>query len=182
MNHERPWWLRTLIAAGPFFALILLWMAFAAAVWIKADPEDPLTNPWAFVAWKNQCLILAQSAIVAIGACGIVMVMISGGIDLSLGSVIALAGVVGAITLQHLGPEAAIGAALLTGAVAGAFNGALVAMTGITPFIVTLGTLGIARGLAKGIADNQTINTDPTWLDPLMRQVGSVLKIGRAHV
>ncbi len=169
MLHERPWWLRTLIAAGPFLALILLWIGFALAVWLKADPTDDLANPWAFVAWKNQCLILAQSAIVTIGACGIVMVMISGGIDLSLGSVIALSGVVGAMTLNQFGPVAGICAALLTGAAAGAFNGGLVALTGITPFIVTLGTLGIARGMAKGLADNQTINTPPTWLDPLMR-------------
>jgi ribose transport system permease protein len=156
------WW-RLLKALGPFLALAVLWAAFAVAVWLRADPSDPLGNPWAFVAWKNQCLILAQSAIISISACGIVMIMVAGGIDLSLGSIIALSGVSGAMTLAAgWGPVAATTAALITGATVGALNGALVAGTGITPFIITLGTLGVARGAAKGLADQQTINVPPS--------------------
>lgn len=173
---KKSLWLHTLSTLGPFLALVVMWGAFALAVWLKSDPEDPLANPWAFFAWKNQCLILAQSAIVAIGACGIVMVIVAGGIDLSIGSVIAISGVAAAMAL-HAGASTGVAClvALATGAAAGAINGSLVAFTGITPFIITLGTLGVARGMAKGLADNQTININPSWLDGLMRPFPSAL-------
>ena len=174
--EKKKFWLQAVTRLGPFLALVLLWSGFALAVWFTSDPEDPLANPWAFIAWKNQCLILAQSAIVAIGACGIVMVIVAGGIDLSIGSVIAISGVTAALAM-HAGasPWVACLVALATGAAAGAINGALVACTGITPFIITLGTLGVARGLAKGLADNQTINLAPSWLDGVMRPFPSAL-------
>ncbi len=173
---KKSLWLHTLTTLGPFLALVVMWAAFALAVWLKSDPEDPLASPWAFIAWKNQCLILAQSAIVAIGACGIVMVIVAGGIDLSIGSVIAISGV-GAAMALHAGASTGVAClvALASGGAAGAINGSLVAFTGITPFIITLGTLGVARGMAKGLADNQTINIAPSWLDGLMRPFPSAL-------
>ena len=162
-----PWWRRLTTTLGPFLALAVLWVGFALAV-RQATGSDG--NPWAFVAWRNQHLILVQSAIVSIAACGIVLVIVAGGIDLSIGSVIALAGVVAAkLVSSGCDPLLAIAAAMMAGAAVGLLNGALVATTGITPFIVTLGSLGAIRGLAKGLADNQTVNMPSTWLDVLMR-------------
>ncbi len=161
------WWKLSLTTLGPFFALILLWLGFALAVYVNAGPDD---NPWSFMAWRNQSLILVQSSIISIGACGIVMVIVAGGIDLSIGSVIALSSVIGAMVLRAGGdPLLAIAAAVGIGLAVGAGNGFIVAVTGITPFIVTLGTMGIARGMAKGFADNQTVNLQPSWLDWIMR-------------
>jgi ribose transport system permease protein len=170
MITDPSWWRRVLGSLGPFLALACLWLGFALAVRLVTSAEDGFSDPWAFIAWKNQGLILAQSAIIAIGACGIVMVIVAGGIDLSLGSIIALSGVVAALAMRAgVDPLLAAAIAVLVGGLAGAVNGALVALTGITPFIITLGTLGVARGLAKGLADNQTINIPASWLDPLMR-------------
>ena len=164
------WWRRALGRLGPFLALACLWLGFALAVRLVTDADDGFSDPWAFIAWKNQGLILAQSAIIAIGACGVVMIIVAGGIDLSLGSGIALSGVVAALAMTSgADPLLAAAIAVAVGGMTGAVNGALVALTGITPFIITLGTLGVGRGLAKGLADNQTINIPPSWLDPLMR-------------
>jgi ribose transport system permease protein len=84
-------------------------------------------------------------AITAMGAC---FIIISGGIDLSVGSVMGLAGVVGAlISSQGGSPAAAIAGALAAGLAVGAVNGFLISILGPTPFIVTLGMLSVGRGL-----------------------------------
>jgi ribose transport system permease protein len=98
------------------------------------------------------------------------MIVISGGIDLSVGSCIALTGVIAA-TLLHQGHNVmlALIAAILAGGVVGLINGTLIGKLRITPFIVTLGMLGVARGLAKWIAGEHAISTPTqTWLNELM--------------
>jgi ribose/xylose/arabinose/galactoside ABC-type transport system permease subunit len=88
-------------------------------------------------------------SLIGIAAIGASLVIISGGIDLSPGAVYGLAGVVFVLMLTgHASPAAAVAAALGTGLVCGLVNGAAVAWLKIPPFIVTLGMLGIARGLA----------------------------------
>lgn len=187
--------LRIPAALGPVLALAGLWLACGLAVAVKAVyadglPEGPggigrvfaaiaalctgsyddFCAPWTFFSGRNQGLMLAQSAIVAIAACGMTAVIVSGGIDLSVGSAIALSGVVAALVLHAGGgPLAAVAAAMLAGTALGLLNGALVAGLGLMSFIATLGTLGMARGLAKWLADNQTVNFAPTWLDRLMQ-------------
>lgn len=182
-------------ALGPVLALAVLWVVCGLAVAVKAVysdglPEGPgglgrlwdavaalcsgsydsFCDPWTFFSGRNQGLMLAQSAIVAIAACGMTAIIVTGGIDLSVGSSIALTGVVGGLVLAAGGdPLLAIAAAALCGAALGLVNGALVAWAGLMPFIVTLGTLGVARGLAKWLADNQTVNVPSTWLDRLMQ-------------
>ena len=83
-------------------------------------------------------------------ACGMTMVIILGGIDLSVGSIIAMSGVLGAATVVWGGmPEiVGIAVALLSGLVFGLFNGLVIALTSIPPFIVTLASMNIAKGIA----------------------------------
>ncbi len=104
-------------------------------------------------------LLLVQTVVVALGAMGMTMVIISGGIDLSAGSVVALSSVVGAKCILLGVPfPLVILCCVLVGGLTGAINGALIAGLRIVPFIVTLGMMGIARGVAKWIANNQTVN------------------------
>jgi ribose transport system permease protein len=96
-------------------------------------------------------------------------VILLGGIDLSIGSGVALAGVVLARALQAgLGPVAAASVSVLAAAATGVVNGTLTARVKITPFIVTLGSMSILRGIAKGLAHEQKIDADPRGLDALM--------------
>ncbi|GAB5545487.1 MAG: ABC transporter permease [Sandaracinaceae bacterium] len=148
---------RALDVAGPALGLALVMVLFAALV------------PDRFLSAYNFKTIATQTVIVALGAIGMTWVMVSGGIDLSVGSVIALASVVTAVLLREGHPElVALLGGLAVGAALGAINGLLITRLSIVPFIVTLGTMGIARGAAKYLADEQTVNADAGWLADLM--------------
>ena len=103
-----------------------------------------------FLTVKNLFNVLRQIATNLLLACGMTMVIILGGIDLSVGSIIALSGVLAAGCVSRYGFP--IGAALLAGVLIGVlfglFNGFVISKTTIPPFIVTLATMNIARGLA----------------------------------
>ncbi len=102
-----------------------------------------------FFTERNLVNILQQSSINACVAIGMTMVIISGGIDLSVGPVAACAAVLSATMLVGGYPVIlAIAAGLIVGVVCGAFNGLLIAYGGLQPFIVTLGTLSLFRALA----------------------------------
>jgi ribose transport system permease protein len=94
---------------------------------------------------------LRQASVYGILACGMTLVIVSGGIDLSVGSVLALVAVVfSMLTIRHrVAPVVAIPAALATGAACGAVSGAVIAWLRVQPFIATLAMLVFARGLAK---------------------------------
>ncbi|HBQ11846.1 MAG TPA: ABC transporter permease, partial [Myxococcales bacterium] len=97
--------------------------------------------PDRFLSAYNFKTIATQTVIVALGAIGMTWVMVSGGIDLSVGSVIALASVVTAVLLREGHPElVALLGGLAVGAALGAINGLLITRLSIVPFIVTLGT------------------------------------------
>lgn len=101
-----------------------------------------------FLKANNLALIGRGFSFVTIAGIGVAMVMITGGIDLSVGSVMGLAGVIAAsLSSQGFNMAVAILGAIAAGAAIGLFNGVLVARAKMPPFIVTLGTLGIARGL-----------------------------------
>lgn len=108
--------------------------------------------------------------VAAVGLIGAVqtMVLVSGGLDLSVGSVVALTGVVVALLFERgFGWPAAVGAGLLVGAAVGGLNGFFVTRLGVNPFITTLGTLSVARGFAFVLTGGHTnLITDPTfqWL------------------
>ncbi len=148
-------WLQTF---GPFFALLLVIAIFAAI-------SD---NPARFLSLSNLRIVLAQTVIVAIGAIGMTIIIISGGIDLSPGSTIALTGVVCALALQAGWPPLfALAAAVAVGGIVGLLNGLVITTFRVVPFIATLGMLGIARGVAKWISGEQTVNAPATWLNNL---------------
>jgi ribose/xylose/arabinose/galactoside ABC-type transport system permease subunit len=123
-----------------------------------------------FMSDANTQLMLQDIAVVAMAAIGMTLVIIAGGIDLSAGSAIALSMITTAYVL-NLGPEeqkvvvahpvllpvAAIAAAIGVSVFIGFINGALVTWLRIVPFIITLGTMQMARGLAKLVANEQNI-------------------------
>ena len=104
-----------------------------------------------FLTPKNLFNILRQISTNMLLACGMTMVIILGGIDLSVGSIIALSGVIsaGCVARYGLPIPAALLVGVLIGLVIGSVNGGIIAFTTIPPFIVTLATMNVARGLAK---------------------------------
>ena len=103
-----------------------------------------------FLTERNPINILQQSSINACIAIGMTMVIISGGIDLSVGPVAALAAVLASTMLVGGYPVLlSIGVALAVGVGCGAVNGMLIAYGGLQPFIVTLGTLSVFRAAAQ---------------------------------
>lgn len=103
-----------------------------------------------FLTPKNMFNILRQNASNLFLATGMTMVIILGGIDLSVGSIIALSGVVAAGAVVNFGLPEAVGfaAAILVGALVGLFNGFIICKTDIPPFIVTLASMNITKGIA----------------------------------
>jgi ribose transport system permease protein len=150
---------RLLARLGPFLGLIVVIGLFSL----------PRETREFFLTYHNFKIILTQTVIVAVGALGMTMIIVSGGIDLSVGSAIALTSVVGALLIQRgWGPAAVLAAVVATGGVIGLLNGAAIAGLRMTPFIITLGSLGVARGTAKWLADNQTVNYDSSPINRWM--------------
>lgn len=123
-----------------------------------------------FLSVSNFLNILLATATIGVLAIGATFVICAAGIDLSLGSVLGLSGVVGAILSVKLGAPwpVALAGGLATGAAAGFVNGILVTRGGIPAFIVTLGMLGIARGLALILTNGQAVY----GLDPVLVFLG----------
>jgi ribose transport system permease protein len=112
-----------------------------------------------FLTVSNLLNVLEQTAINAIIAVGMTYVILSGGIDLSVGSLVAISGVVFASILQAGLPlPAALAAGLLTGAAFGLVNGLLITVGRLPPFIATLGMMSIARGAALVFTDGRPIS------------------------
>lgn len=110
-----------------------------------------------FATAKNLYNITRNVTFVAIIALGMTLVIITGGIDLSVGSVLCLCSMVLAVTMHAgYGIGTGIAASVATALVIGAFNGILIAYLGFPPFVVTLGMLSIARSLAM-VASNNTV-------------------------
>lgn len=108
-------------------------------------------NKQFILSTQNMFNILRQISTNMLIACAMTMVIILGGIDLSVGSIIALSGVIaaGCVSRYELPIAVALIAGVLVGVVIGVFNGFVICKTTIPPFIVTLATMNIARGLAK---------------------------------
>ncbi|MBN1996160.1 ABC transporter permease [candidate division KSB1 bacterium] len=142
---------------GPFLALLLVF-GFFVTLNAKIATATALE------------IIMQQSVIVGIAALGMTMVIITGGIDLSAGSNIAMSSVVIALLLDRLGipPIYAAFTGILSGLFWGFVNGMLITRLRLVPFIVTLGTLLIVRGAAKGLANNMPITVGETWLSNLL--------------
>jgi ribose transport system permease protein len=148
----------TLARLGPFLGLLLVIVVFALLS----------ESPGQYLSARNFRIVVAQTVIVAIGAIGMTLIIISGGIDLSVGSVIALTGVVTALSLHDgSAPVLAIAAGIAAGSLVGAVNGLAITRLKVIPFIATLGMLGVARGAAKWLAGQQTVNVPETWVNEL---------------
>jgi ribose transport system permease protein len=144
---------------GPILGLVLVILIFSIL----------MESPGRYLSPFNLRIVLAQTVIVAIGAIGMTLIIISGGIDLSVGSVIALSGVMSALLLNAgLSPVGAVGAGILAGGVVGLVNGLAITRLRVVPFIATLGMLGVARGTAKWLAGQQTVNIPETWVNELL--------------
>lgn len=148
---------------GPLLGLIGVYVFFALAVRIHTGYNS-------FATWGNLQTIVIQTAIVGMAALGMTVVIISGGIDLSSGATVALTSVVVAALLKFLGwpPFPAACGAVAAGALCGLLNGLMVTGLQVVPFIITLGTSLMLRGLAKEIADNRTVTPEASALDTLM--------------
>jgi ribose/xylose/arabinose/galactoside ABC-type transport system permease subunit len=134
---------------GPFLGLLLITGLFA---FLTRDTGS-------FVSVYNWRTIAVQTVIVGTAALGMTVIMIAGGIDLSVGSVVALVTVCVALAVRDLGvplPLAMVGGIAL-GGVCGLFNGGLITGLGVVPFIITLGSLKIFRGLAKWLSSSTAV-------------------------
>jgi len=100
-----------------------------------------------FLSPLNLTNILVQSSIMAVIAVGMTFVIIGGGFDLSVGSTVALAGCVATMAMVKAGLVAGVVAGIAAGAAVGLANGLIIAMLGVNPFITTLGTMVLVRGL-----------------------------------
>jgi ribose/xylose/arabinose/galactoside ABC-type transport system permease subunit len=129
-----------------------------------------------FFAPANLELMARQTAIVCMAALGMTVVIATGGIDLSVGSMIALTTVVIALMLRaEFAPLTAAVAGVAATALCGLVNGVLITRLKVVPFIVTLGTMLIVRGAAKGLSGERRIEAPITWLNDLLRnQRGAV--------
>jgi ribose/xylose/arabinose/galactoside ABC-type transport system permease subunit len=146
---------------APLIGVALVYLLFA------------MIGPDTFSSAKNLETIARQSSIVGMAALGMTMVIILGGIDLSAGSVIALSTVVIAALLQlHCPPLFAALGGVIAGMLCGVINGTLITRLKLVPFIVTLGTLLVVRGAAKGLAHEQKIDAPLTWLNNLTAALG----------
>ncbi len=133
----------------------------------------PRSYSWPVFAQTNNLLkVASQTAIYAVIAVGMTMVIITGGIDLSVGSLVALATVVAAVVVRKMGGTAAGPGGILLGvaaglgicSAAGGFHGIMVTKFRIPPFIVTLSMMMMARGMAFLVADGQSIAALPkSW-------------------
>jgi ribose transport system permease protein len=140
---ELPW-VRALLALA---AIVLLGLIFH--------------GDGAFFKWSTHQDMLRQSSVFGILACGMTLVIVSGGIDLAVGSVLGLTAVVFSLCSIHWGwsPLLAIPACLLVGGATGAISGGVVARFRVQPFIATLAMMVFARGLAKFASGGMKIST-----------------------
>lgn len=154
-------WLSTI---GSVLALMVVYGVFV------------LIAPPSFATARNMEMIARQTTIVGVAALGMTMVIILGGIDLSVGSIVALSTVVIAWLLRYTGvnPLTAAVGGVAAAALFGLVSGVLITRLRVVPFIVTLGMMLVVRGVAKGIGREQKIDVDPErlkWLEELLATV-----------
>jgi ribose transport system permease protein len=160
--------------SGPLLGLLILLVLF----FILLTRMGQLDR---FFSLPNIQTVLHKNSIPAVAALGMLLVIICGGIDLSVGSVVALVTVVTMQTFNQIsewdGPPAvaslvAVAAGLASGAVCGLLNGVVITRLRVTPFVATLGMLSVARGVAIWLAGRTRVSFDgpsPGWVTALAR-------------
>ena len=148
--RKNPW-------LGPLAALCLVYLLFVAL------------RPDSFAGVAVLSTMVRQTVVVGICAVGMTLVIVHGGIDLSVGSAVALTTVVVASLLKRgHGPGVAVLGGIGASAACGLVNGVLITRLRVAPFIVTLGVMKVVRGAAKGLANEQKIDVDARELDALL--------------
>jgi len=160
------------LASQPFWITVALLIICLGMSWIE---------PQAFPSLDNFYNITRNFAFIGIISLGMTAVILTGGIDLSVGSIMGVVGVATGLVLQA-GYSAflAILVGLLTGMLAGAVNGALIAYLQLSPFVVTLGMLSIARSIAIVLSQNKMIYEFGPAGD-LFNEIGGGQTLGIAH-
>ncbi|MGH9666755.1 MAG: ABC transporter permease, partial [Bryobacteraceae bacterium] len=133
----------------PFFSLIILFAGLSLA-----SPN--------FLTTTNLSSVVRQTAVINIMSLGMTLIIVSGGIDLSVGAILAMGGLFGTMAMAK-GSSIAVGVLIgvLTGLGCGVVNGVLTTFLQINPFIVTLGTLGIFRGTALMVSNGLPVHEIP---------------------
>ncbi len=177
---------------GPLLALMVIILGFAAASQVKNGLDDrasamaraerqqraglapdAVPSAWESIRQQDQRFLTVrtfrstanQTVAVGIAAMGMTAIIIGGGIDLSVGSVMALTSVMTAWGLARGWPPiSAVLAGVALGGLCGLANATMITRLKVVPFIATLGMWGIARGLAKGLAREQKIDAPAGWL------------------
>jgi ribose transport system permease protein len=133
----------------PFLSLIILFVALAIA-----SPH--------FLTSTNLSSVVRQTAVINIMALGMTMIIITGGIDLSVGAILAMGGLLGTMAMEKgLSIPAGVLIGIVTGLACGFANGIMITSLRIEPFIVTLGTLGIFRGTTLIISNGLPVHRIP---------------------
>ena len=122
-------------------------------------------NDTGFLSPSNFMNIIRQTAPITIMAVGLSFALAVGHIDLSIGSVVALSAIVGAILLQYVGMPLAVAGALLTGVLVGLINGLLIERLRVSSLLITLGTMGVITGITRQISNLESIPV----IDPMFR-------------
>lgn len=191
-------------------ALATLLAGFGGTVRVRE--RDPVTREVLrevevnkFLQRANLDTVIKNASWTAVMAVGATVLIIAGGIDLSIGAIYCLAAVCGAMLLRHFGPEgsaatlsvgwavlAGLGATVAVGGACGAANGILVVLLRVHPFIITLGTMSIFRGIAFVSTEAQAITDFPpafgevfrrTWHDLTLFPIAIVaLVVAAGHV
>jgi ribose transport system permease protein len=145
-RHARQWW----SVARRFNTVAILIVLVIAASFVSSD----------FFSVPNLSNISRQVAGVGIMSVGMLLVVLTGGIDLSVGSIAALGSVVSAMLIPQYGLSVALLVTLLVGGLCGFVSGALIAWFRLTPFVVTLAMMTVARGVAMIVSNGSPILVD----------------------
>lgn len=162
LRHARSAPVAALGRFGFYGALAILLVVFAAL------------SP-AFLTFANGINILQQTSTIGVMAIGETFVILAGGIDVSVGSILGLGGMVAAIVMREPGanPLAAIALGTFAGLVAGVFSGLVITQLSIDPFITTLAMLSVVRGIVYIISNQYNVDTPDS---------GGFLMLGRGHL
>lgn len=174
--------------SGPVLGLLAVLVLFVLLIGVKGELGS-------FLSFSNLQVLARDNSIRGVVALGMLLIVVSGGIDLSVGSVLALVTVVAMQVYRHLytGPEseataslAAVLAGIATGGACGLTNGLIITRLRVTPFVATLGMFAVARGVAVWLAERRLLafprGGRPGWVDSLAEvhpgQVDRVLRGG----
>jgi len=167
---------RILSAIGPLIGLVAVYGLFSIIT--------PMLTSFQFANYPTFVLILLQTAVVAMSSLGMTMIIVSAGIDLTVGSNIALCAVVIALMVdrnsaylfhhvyhfQTVSPIEAVVLGVGASGLVGLLISLLITKLRLSPFIVTLGLMGAVRGVAQGLANDTTVYCPHSWVDDIMSQ------------